>query len=186
MSIRTRVTPNRAPDSQRADAPLVLAFGRGWRGEEGLRDASGPGGGSALAPLVRVWEAAARPYCYPRGGGGERAAAGARPGATAGGSVPPCGPAGSPWRLALAVRLGSLYFFYLSIYLFISGWVGEAQSPPLWPRSGNSVLPRVPWTSGASVAAPREEQYIAFESGGGPRSTGETPRWWGVGDFCKP
>lgn len=41
MSIRTRVTPNRAPDSQRVDAPLVLAFGRGWRGEEGLETPPG-------------------------------------------------------------------------------------------------------------------------------------------------
>lgn len=80
-------------------------------GREGLRDASGPGGGSALAPLVRVWEAAARPYCYPRGGGGERAAAGAGP-AAAGGSVPPFGPARSPWRLVLPFGLAFVFIYF--------------------------------------------------------------------------
>lgn len=36
MSIRAPVAPNRAPNPQRADAPLVLAFGSGWPGEKGL------------------------------------------------------------------------------------------------------------------------------------------------------
>lgn len=126
MSIRAPVAPNRAPNPQRADAPLVLAFGSGWRGEKGLRDAAGPGGGTALAPLVRVWEAAARPYCYPRGGGGERAAAGAR---LARGcrrlraSVRPCR---ESLEVGVAVRLGFFFFFFPSspafIYLFF-GWI---------------------------------------------------------------
>lgn len=184
MSIRTRVTPNRAPDSQRADAPLVLAFGRGWRGEEGLETPPG------LAESRR----SLRSYVFGRRQRGpivireEGVGSGPRPGP--GPQLPPADPClraallGVPgdWRWPFGSAL-CISFICLFIYF---GMVGEARSPPLWPRSGNSVLPRVPWTSGASVVAPREEQYIAFESGGGPRSAGETPRWWGVGDFCKP
>lgn len=41
MSIRAPVALNRAPNPQRADAPLVLAFGSGWRGEKGLETPPG-------------------------------------------------------------------------------------------------------------------------------------------------
>lgn len=125
MSIRAPVAPNRAPNPQRADAPFVLAFGSGWRGEEGLETLPG------LAEAPR----SLRSYVFGRRQRGpivireEGVGSGPRPGpgppAAAGGSVPPFGPAGSPWRLVLPFGSASFLFFPSPafIYLFIFGWV---------------------------------------------------------------
>lgn len=177
------MAPNRAPNPQRADAPLVLAFGSGWRGEKGLETPPG------LAEAPR----SLRSYVFGRRQRGpivireEGVGSGPRPGPS-----PQLAAASCFYSALLGVpggwccRSARLFFFFFGIYLFIFGWVCEALGPLLWPWSGKSVLPRAPSTSGASVAAPREEQYIALESSAGSRSSGEPPRWWGSGRFCKP
>lgn len=119
MSIRAPVAPNRALNPQQADAPLVLAFGSGWRGEKGLETPPG------LAEAPR----SLRSYVFGRRQRGpivireEGVGSGPRPGPGPQLAAAPClfGPAGSPWRLVLP--FGSAFFGggYLFIYLFLVG-----------------------------------------------------------------
>lgn len=139
MSIRTRATPNRAPDSQRADAPLVLAFGRGWRGEEGLE--TPPGLAEARRSL--------RSYVFGRRQRGpivireEGVGSGPRPGPARSyrrrirASVRPC------WEsLEIGVgRSARLFVFLLFVYLFIYFGMG-------W-RSPEPSLVAAEWKFGA-------------------------------------